>query len=336
MVDKLDEKQKNIELSPEAQILELKKKVAEKYFKNLMEKKSGLVPILMGEGKRVKNFLVSEGLGDIIWDGLRWTLMKNVFAWIDPKIFDELEAMKEIINGPEAELNKLAEELGILKGDDVWTPADKEESDPIPVAEAVASAAVVAPVVWASVVESPNDIENSKAGSVDKCFCVLSGGSTNVKLRNREARRSIEGLLAPCTFFGKKLTLNKYIIPRLEMVEKQLKSAGVHYPIKDIWGYNWRNMSWWSSLSYHALWLALDINPKKNPFVMTKRPEIPSDMPKEFVDIFKKNWFVWWGDRWNTDRDKWSSYKSDAMHFQFSDERYLKEQMQEPTYKMAA
>ncbi|MBU0627078.1 M15 family metallopeptidase [Patescibacteria group bacterium] len=35
--------------------------------------------------------------------------------------------------------------------------------------------------------------------------------------------------------------------------------------------------------------MALDINPAKNPFTMTKKGRIPTDMPKEFVNIFRKH-----------------------------------------------
>jgi len=199
-------------------------------------------------------------------------------------------------------------------------------------------------VVWTGVVaanstnssstapESSN-LMNLKAEGIDKYFTVLTG-STDVGIHNANARKTIETMNIPCTFFEKNLTVNKYVVPKLQEVEKEIKDSGIDYPIESIWWYNWRNISWWTSPSYHALWLALDINPAKNPFVMTSWGKISTDMPKEFIEIFKKHWFVRWGNRWQEGRT--DSYKADAMHFQFQDEAYLKEEIQKDAPAMAA
>lgn len=210
-------------------------------------------------------------------------------------------------------------------------PEEKKDPNAAPVVAA-------AWVAWAAGVwtkEALSDHKDQTKGGIDTSFQILTG-SSNVSVKNTDAKETIESMLDTCTFFGEKLTINKYVIPKLEKVEKEIRAAGINYPINSAWGYNRRNIKWWSSLSHHALWLALDINPSKNPFIMTTRPKIPTDMPTEFVKIFKDNGFVRWGDRWNTDRKKGSPYKADAMHFQFADEVYLKEEIQEHEQELAA
>lgn len=199
-------------------------------------------------------------------------------------------------------------------------------------------------VVWTGVVATntvnttseSSDFSDLRAERVGPSFEILTG-SKDANLDNKEAKNTVESMLESCTFFWKDLKLNKYVIPKLEEVEKEIKESDIDYPINSVWEwwYHRRNVSWGSSLSYHALGLALDINPATNPFVETKWGKIPTDMPKEFLDIFRKHGFVWWGDWWKEGRK--DEYKADAMHFQFADTEYLKKQMQlDNSYNMAA
>jgi hypothetical protein len=87
--------------------------------------------------------------------------------------------------------------------------------------------------------------------------------------------------------------------------------------------YNRRNVKWWNSLSYHAAALAIDIDPANNPMIQSKWPKIKTNIPEWLVKIFNNNGFIWWWNRWKTDREKWSSFTSDAMHFEFKDIDYL-------------
>ena len=74
---------------------------------------------------------------------------------------------------------------------------------------------------------------NLKAEGVDKYFTVLTG-STDVDIHNTDAQKTIETMNTSCTFFGKNLTVNKYIVPKLQEVEKEIKKSGIDYPIENI------------------------------------------------------------------------------------------------------
>jgi len=92
-------------------------------------------------------------------------------------------------------------------------------------------------VVWTGVVaanstnssstapESSN-LMNLKAEGIDKYFTVLTG-STDVGIHNANARKTIETMNIPCTFFEKNLTVNKYVVPKLQEVEKEIKDSGI-------------------------------------------------------------------------------------------------------------
>lgn len=264
------------------------------------------------------------------WSGFLPSILQKV-TWISIGFDEEkeLNPMRELMNKNEYKTNKeqlLALKASIKKWVDIKT---------LLAAPAAAAVWAVA-AAWAipnSGAES-SDAMDLRAEDVDAYFTLLTW-SNDVKIHNIQAQKSIEKMNTSCTFFGKNITINKYIVPKLKEVEKEIKDADIDYSIDSLWGYNRRNISWWHSPSYHALWLALDINPAKNPFVMTSWGKIPHDMPQEFVDIFKKHGFVWWGDRWKEGRT--DRYKADAMHFQFSDENYLKEEMgKDVPVKMAA
>jgi hypothetical protein len=132
------------------------------------------------------------------------------------------------------------------------------------------------------------------------------------------------------------------IIPKLENVENEMKSKGIDYKITESgsWSYNRRNIRWGNTLSYHALWIAVDVNPWKNPMKSSplkqweskediwKYKWIDFDVPKELVDAMIKQWFRWW---WY-----WTS-PFDPMHFEFWDEDYLAQAKQDNSdYKMVA
>ena len=74
---------------------------------------------------------------------------------------------------------------------------------------------------------------NLKAEGIDKYFTVLTG-STDVGIHNANARKTIETMNIPCTFFEKNLTVNKYVVPKLQEVEKEIKDSGIDYPIESI------------------------------------------------------------------------------------------------------
>jgi len=155
-----------------------------------------------------------------------------------------------------------------------------------------------------------------------------------------EARKMIEKQLVQQEFMGTKLKVNKYMAEALGKVEKDIKASNDEdlkkYVFTNMSTYNRRNAKWSESLSYHALWLAIDIDPANNPMVESKRPKIETNMPQALIDIFNTYGFVRWGNRGITDRKQWSSFRSDAMHFEFRDINYLTAAVENTTINQTA
>lgn len=121
-------------------------------------------------------------------------------------------------------------------------------------------------------------------------------------------KETIEHSLVNTSFFWNTVKLHKAIIWALQNAESEIKneSSLKDYKIYRVDGYNWRNMRGKWILSNHALWIALDINPEENMWDFWNGN---TDIPQKFVDIMKKNGFVWWGD--------WKN-PYDPMHFEYS------------------
>jgi hypothetical protein len=77
------------------------------------------------------------------------------------------------------------------------------------------------------------------------------------------------------------------------------------YVIKDMGGYNVRNIAGTDKQSFHSYGAAIDINANQNPL----GPTLITDMPSNISDLAKKNCLGWGGN--------WTSRK-DAMHFSAS------------------
>ncbi len=162
-------------------------------------------------------------------------------------------------------------------------------------------------------------IENGHSGSVDKLLLLLGW-----------SKESIESNLQEITFLGKEFKVIKYIVPALRNAEREIEQdpEASLYIINKIGWYKRRDAKkpgWWSfeSLSKHALWIAIDINPAENPYYYNQPGEdkyARYKIPPRFVEIMKENWFNWWWD--------WHSY-NDSMHFEFSDPEKLKSSITE-------
>ena len=134
------------------------------------------------------------------------------------------------------------------------------------------------------------------------------------------SKEKIEELIVPVEFLGKKLNINKYMISALQQAELDIKNdpEASAYVIKSIWWWNWRNKRWGTTLSNHALWLAIDINPATNKFYpdgidQSRRGDF-YDIPDSFVSIMKHHGFV----------RGWDWKKPfDGMHFEFSNKELL-------------
>jgi hypothetical protein len=166
---------------------------------------------------------------------------------------------------------------------------------------------------------NPSESKNGHSGSTDELLSLLGW-----------SKESIESNLQEITFVGKKVTVIRYIAKALENAERDIEQdpeASI-YKIKKIGWYKWRKAQkpgWWSlgSLSKHALWIAIDINPAENPYYYNQAREYKyarCSIPPRFVEIMKENWFNWWWD--------WHSY-NDSMHFEFSDPEKLRSSIAE-------
>ena len=120
-------------------------------------------------------------------------------------------------------------------------------------------------------------------------------------------REEIENNLVVVNFLWQNVKVHKCITDALKTAEQEIISHNLSYTVKRVDGYNWRNMRGKDNLSYHALGIAIDINPEDN---MGDFWNGQSDIPNEFVNLMKKNGFIWWGD--------WKSPRRDPMHFEYS------------------
>lgn len=149
----------------------------------------------------------------------------------------------------------------------------------------------------------------------------VQGTDTNTLLEMLwGSKEKVEELIVPVEFLGKKLNINKYMISALQQAELDIKNdpEASAYVIKSIWWWNWRNKRWGTTLSNHALWLAIDINPATNKFYpngidQSRRWDF-YDIPDSFVSIMKHHGFIRWWD--------WKK-PFDGMHFEYSNKELL-------------
>lgn len=106
---------------------------------------------------------------------------------------------------------------------------------------------------------------------------------------------------------GKRTRVHRAMIADLRQVAATLSSEasrGRVYPITSVAGFTPRTIGGSHQLSRHALGLAIDINPGRNPFRADNR--LTTNMPGWFVDAWREAGFCWGGD-WR--------FSKDPMHF---------------------
>lgn len=128
------------------------------------------------------------------------------------------------------------------------------------------------------------------------------------------SRESVEKNLVSIPFLGKSVSLHRALAPILQKAEADIKAdpEASKYVVRDLGGFNWRTKRGGSSLSNHALGIAMDVNADQN---MGSFWDGGRNIPDSFVNIMKKNGFVW---GWN-----WKS-PYDPMHFEYSNWSLLK------------
>ncbi len=138
---------------------------------------------------------------------------------------------------------------------------------------------------------------------------VICGKKT--KLDNgQEATSCDKSQMQTINFMGTTVEVNKLIVSDLMAVDSAWKASTNPtirgYKILSIGGFNPRSATGTNTTpSAHAFGLAIDINPRANPFRDSKT-DCPTDMPRAFVELFTSKGFGWGG--------YWKN-KKDAMHF---------------------
>jgi len=118
--------------------------------------------------------------------------------------------------------------------------------------------------------------------------------------------------LTTINYMGHRITIHKNLVPSLRRVEARWNSLGGngYYQIRSIGGYSCRQSASGSGrYSNHAYGLALDINPRENPYDNPRTAPPRTDMNQQtphFYTLFKNEGWGWGGD--------WRNSK-DAMHF---------------------
>lgn len=137
-------------------------------------------------------------------------------------------------------------------------------------------------------------------------------------------QKTIEKQLISINFLGKSISVQPVLAEKLKSIEPQLKTAfkKANYQIDTIDSQNWRCISPHRNLpsgqsrklSNHAFGLAIDIDPRRNPYKKFSPGEPIGEIGKhpEIIEIFKSVGLEWGGD-WDPDNH---GHGQDAMHFQ--------------------
>jgi hypothetical protein len=105
------------------------------------------------------------------------------------------------------------------------------------------------------------------------------------------------------TFMGKRVPWHKWAVAPLSMVQTEIQASGTTYNFYDLQVYNNRFIAGTHIKSNHSWALAMDINPRENPW---KKP-LTTDIPQAVRDAFTRHGFKWGG-----------TYPTpDAMHFEY-------------------
>lgn len=109
---------------------------------------------------------------------------------------------------------------------------------------------------------------------------------------------------------GKTVRVHRDALPAFEQVSANLAAAaaeGKTYTVDEAFGWAFRAVTGSSTrMSFHSFGIAVDINPRRNPFIDDPDAEVITDMPEWYVQAWQNAGFCWGGD--------WQS-KKDAMHF---------------------
>ncbi|MDR0290993.1 MAG: M15 family metallopeptidase [Treponema sp.] len=143
-------------------------------------------------------------------------------------------------------------------------------------------------------------------------------------------RREIEALLVRIDFLGEKVSVHRDIAAALRNVDAEIRrwDGGRDFiaSIRNIGGYNWREIAGTQRMSYHSWGLAVDIQPRRlgskaiywrwerarNENWMLVPLENRWNPPDPVIRAFEREGFIWGG--------KWPFY--DNMHFEYRPELF--------------
>jgi hypothetical protein len=120
-----------------------------------------------------------------------------------------------------------------------------------------------------------------------------------------DSRTFAHDYLVIVRFMGRRLTWHKWAVAPLMAVEADIKASGVQYrwATSDMQTYCNRNIAGTHTKSNHSWALAMDINPRENPW---QRP-LKTDIPPAVREAFTRHGFKWGG----------TYSKPDTMHFEY-------------------
>lgn len=109
---------------------------------------------------------------------------------------------------------------------------------------------------------------------------------------------------------GRSVLVHELALPAFNQVSANLAAeaaAGRTYRVDEAYGWAFRAVTGSSHrMSFHAFGIAVDINPRRNPFIDDPEAPLITDMPQWYVKAWEDAGFCW-GGRWLSKRD--------AMHF---------------------
>jgi hypothetical protein len=175
--------------------------------------------------------------------------------------------------------------------------------------------------VYAPPLSSTSSTSSTPSSSSDPLKFPGSGKCLEMAIVNSAAERAQK--VKPVTFQGTEIKVHPLIIPLIKKIDQEITAeinkGTITYNFKKVSAGSWRcvnspkvtivdqNTCLTSkgriARSKHSYGIAIDINPKENPFC---EPSCSYNLPQKVIDIFKQNDFRWGGD--------WDGAK-DYMHF---------------------
>ncbi|MFH1236557.1 MAG: M15 family metallopeptidase [Parcubacteria group bacterium] len=165
------------------------------------------------------------------------------------------------------------------------------------------------PAVLQGLVETGTDASQNYGQGQD---CLLQAYGDSVE--------AVSANLVSTSFAGHTVSVHKFAADAFKAVSQTIGT--IPYPIYRADTFNWRKISGSEKMSLHSFGIAIDINPKDNPFCpawagqvtnpdqaeICRNGGLISDIPLEIIKAFKDNGFEWGGN--------WTSVK-DPMHFEW-------------------